>query len=43
MAGNIHQGNKNEPITVESCFGSVVTGYYESPFLTTTDFVTNYV
>ena len=41
MNGNIRPGNENEPITLESFFGWVVSGYYESPFLTTTNSFTN--
>ena len=37
MTGSIRPGNENEPIALESCFGWVVSGYYESSFLTTTN------
>ena len=36
MTGGIRPVNENEPIALESCFGWVVSGYYESSFLTTT-------
>ena len=41
MTGNIYQGNENEPVALESCFVWVVSGYYESPFSTTTNYFTN--
>ena len=41
MTGNIHRGNENESMALESCFGWVVCGYYESPFSTTTNSFTN--
>ena len=42
MTGNISRGNENESIALKSCFGWVVSIYYESPFLTTTSFFTNF-
>ena len=41
MTGNIRRSNENEPIALESCFGLVVSGYYESPFSTSTHSFTN--
>ena len=41
MTGNIYQGNENEPVALESYFVWVVSGYYESPFSTTTNYFTN--
>ena len=41
IIGNICRSNENEPISRESCFGWVVSGYYESPFSTTTNSFTN--
>ena len=41
MTGNVCRGNENESITLKSCFGWVVSNYYESPFSTTTNSFTN--
>ena len=41
MTENICRGNKNDPIALESCFGWVVSRYYESPFSIKTKSVTN--
>ena len=41
MTGNILRGHENEPIALESCFGWVVSGYYQNPFSSTTNFFTN--
>ena len=41
MNGNIHRGNENEPIALESCLGWGVSRYYESSFSTTTNSFTN--
>ena len=35
------RGNDSELTALESCFGWVESGYYESPFSTTTNSVTN--
>ena len=40
MTGNICWGNENE-LSLESCFEWAVSGYYESPFSTATNSVTN--
>ena len=41
MTGNIHRGNENEPIALESCLGCGVSRYYESSISTTTNSFTN--
>ena len=41
MTGNIHRGNENEPIALESCLGWGVSRYYESSFSTTTNSFAN--
>ena len=41
MTGNNNRGNENESMALESCFGWAVSGYYESPFSTTTNSFTN--
>ena len=41
MTGNILRGHENYPIALESCFGWVVSGYYQNPFSSTTNFFTN--
>ena len=41
MTGNIRRGNENESMPLKSCFGWVVSDYYESSFSTTTNSFTN--
>ena len=41
MTENVRRGNENKPIALESCFGWVISGYYESPFSTTMNSFTN--
>ena len=41
MTGKIRRGNEFEPVALESCFGWVLSGYYESPFSTNNSSFTN--
>lgn len=39
--GNIRRDNENEPIALDSCFGRLISSYYESSFSTTVNSFTN--